>query len=68
MGNSFWTRGRRAYAAALRREHCEQLDELRSKLDQCDNDSQRLVVEEEIETVETEFKIKLKGNDGRLLF
>ncbi len=65
---SFWIGGGDAYDEGLEEQYETQLADLRKQLDECENYSQQLMVEEQIEAVEVEYKAKLQGNDWWLLF
>ncbi|TWU42463.1 hypothetical protein [Novipirellula artificiosorum] len=67
MTHSFWTGGSDAYKSGVHAQYRALLRDLRSKLTECPDESQRREYEFEISQIEAEYKAKLKETK-KLLF
>jgi len=66
MNNSVWAGGPKAYADGLEQHYETRLRELRARLDQCGDASERQAIEQDIQTTQAEYKTKRKDIDNLL--
>lgn len=66
MSNAFWTGGRDAHEDAISEQHRQRMEQLQIRLNNCNDDTERSQLENEIQTAEQAFQTELKNVKWKL--